>query len=624
MDECAYPRQDRRSCVLTAALRLALPNRRLRSSMKAQVARLKSLPDGRALLGGVESKKRNSGRGFQRTEELRIARLRQTKSTISCKVDPRVAATQAARRKPRGGQMVKAQPRAWNDAISDNIKPSQAERRLAGSDGLPVSRHREAIQQARVQARAQAQEAEKAQLRQHSKKLALAKARRLAQEPPAQNAERRRQRTAADEADGVHAHDDGQFIMRFGCEDPHGDQEKSPTPEYDSGPGSRGSRSSSRGSRGSRASNVSSGCSHVATMKHLQKAGAHVSSAQRRQRQRWQQQEQEEEEQQQQGSTGGAQLQCEPGQVGDAHIFGAGETPELRKHLGINEAADSVALGSIDPQSALSLFDQPPSHKAAKVAPKTKAAVATTVAAAAPPAKPACASKIPAPKARAGAAPSKGGSGTAAAPVASAGPKLATANAITATFKPKNGKPKQQLQVRCSLEKLQAEHAEALAFLQELETGAPSLGGGDVVEAAPGGGGGGLTARSDRSDRSASSMAEAALEAAKVVLAAPDGAADDEVEASDDEVEWAPAPLSHSSPVDAPAPAGDPPLPTPQLNSASPPCSPNFVAGQTADTFYGCAEMTAAAAFSIKPLLNEACGEPADIMAAAAEAEASD
>jgi hypothetical protein len=590
--------------------------------MKAQVARLKSLPDGRALLGGVESKKRNSGRGFQRTEEMRIARLRQTKSTISCRVDPRVAATQAARRKPRGGQMVKSQPRAWNDAISDNIKPSQAERRLAGSDGLPVSRHREAIQQARVQARAQAQEAEKAQLRQHSKKLALAKARRLAQEPPAQNAERRRQRTAADEADGVHAHDDGQFIMRFGCEDPHGDQEKSPTPEYDSGPGSHGSRSSSRGSRGSRASNVSSGSSHVATMKQLQKAGAHVSSAQRRQRQRRQQQEQEQEEEQQQGSTGGAQLQCEPGQVSDAHIFGAGETPELRKHLGINEAADSVALGSIDPQSALSLFDQPPSHKAVKVA---------------PPAKPAFASKIPAPKARAGAAPSKGG--TAAAPVASAGPKLATASAITAeapkpsaargaVFKPKNGKPKQQLQVRCSLEKLQAEHAEALAFLQELETGAPSLGGGDVVEAVPGGGGGGLTARSDRSDRSASSMAEAALEAAKVVLAAPDGAADDEVEASDDEVEWAPAPLSHSSPVDAPAPAGDPPLPTPQLNSASPPCSPNFVAGQTADTFYGCAEMTAAAAFSIKPLLNEACGEPADIVAAAfapsAEAEASD
>ena len=157
-----------------------------------------------------------------------------------------------------------------------------------------------------------------------------------------------------------------------------------------------------------------------------------------------------------------------------------------------------MALGSIGPQSALSLFDQPPSsHKAAKVA---------------PPAKPAFASKIPAPKARAGAAPSKGG--TAAAPVASAGPKLATASAITAeapkpsaargaVFKPKNGKPKQQLQVRCSLEKLQAEHAEALAFLQELETGVPSLGGGNVVEVAPGsgggGGGGGEAARLDRS-----------------------------------------------------------------------------------------------------------------------------
>ena len=147
-----------------------------------------------------------------------------------------------------------------------------------------------------------------------------------------------------------------------------------------------------------------------------------------------------------------------------------------------------MALGSIGPQSALSLFDQPPSHKAAKVA---------------PPAKPAFASKIPAPKARAGAAPSKGG--TAAAPVASAGPKLATASAVArgAAFKPKNDKPKQQLQVRCSLEKLQAERAEALAFLQELETGVPSLGGGNVVEVAPGsgggGGGGGEAARLDRS-----------------------------------------------------------------------------------------------------------------------------
>jgi hypothetical protein len=149
-----------------------------------------------------------------------------------------------------------------------------------------------------------------------------------------------------------------------------------------------------------------------------------------------------------------------------------------------------VALGSIGPQSALSLFDQPPSsHKAAKVA---------------PPAKPAFASKIPAPKARFSAAPSKSGSGTAAAPVASAGPKLATASAVArgAAFKPKNDKPKQQLQVRCSLEKLQAERAEALAFLQELETGVPSLGGGNVVEVAPGsggGGGGGEAARLDRS-----------------------------------------------------------------------------------------------------------------------------
>ena len=336
---------------------------------------------------------------------------------------------------------------------------------------------------------------------------------RAALEPPAQPPAQPPQHVRDLHSTGVTQAHDGQFVMRFGCEDPHGEDEheKSPTPESSSRASSRASSVGSRADCAGLAAKA--GSSHMATMKQLKKTGATQAQAQA-------EVDAEAEE--------GARLRCEPGPVNDAHIFGAGETPELRKHLGFSEAVDSVALGSIDPQSALNLFGAgsievvpvckapnaattAPAPKAVVAAPAPKAAPASKAAPApkaaptgpAGPAakKPSFASRIPAPK-----------TNKVAEPRATKVAATKATKALEPSAKPKKSKAK--LEVRCSLEKLQAEHAEALAFLQELDvpigaSRAPVPLEGDSRPEP-------LTARSDKS--SCTSMAEAALEAAKAVL----------------------------------------------------------------------------------------------------------
>eukprot|EP00937_MAST-01D_sp_MAST-1D-sp2_P005037 g5037.t1 len=590
---------------------------------------------------GKATRNRRSDRAhaMARLEAGRRQRLRQVKSTITCHLGTKVQATRDRRSKKRvGQQIIVSMPASQTERKAVGLaerRDSATQRRtpLSPRGSAPNNHIAAAIDRARTYAK------QTEALAQQGTVVSGAVQRGTKIPGPSLQRQRPRepQRAAAEmkKAAGVtkpkrkgeilQHFGNGNVAIRFaGVEDPHADEDDEVTPECNSATPSTSSSAVQSGSE-SRASETASqerqgggspkGAGHLSTVRGLRRrsAGAREDEA----------------------SSGLVEDELcsdeyESSDCGDYedsgaekdgehtcdHIFGAGETPQLRAHLGLQSAVamDSRALGSLDPNSALSLFDNTPAGAATNETEECNGApeISGVVAAATTSSSPREAETHAVVKEtgivkqqqqmqqqetknqhdqaemqqhrqqhRQGQQqPAAAVSKPCRARLHVSSPDEAVAVAKKANCGPVNkgrSKPrKKPAQVRCSLDDLKAEHAEAMAILQELEGGRPSeVMVSDTPEehATPAAG----------DPDSCSTLAQKALDAAQQALkpTTTEAVLLDPEHADEDEggVDWAAAPVTTTAQPESPA---DSPAPPPQF-----PAGPHTGGCETSDTFFG-------------------------------------